>query len=261
MLATIALYDAGFKDSAPALLSLQNQTILKDIQVIWVEYYSKIYDRVEEFDFIKRIKLNNPIDKPYDISCCYNAALSEAKGKYFTLIDPCLWFPSNFLENIYSYHDHEVNKKVFTFNREARTRKTDPSLRFKLTDSNSNLNLIGIDYKLINTNKGCASTAETAMFLNIDGFDIIPHDTHLTDRNSLFLCLLRMKAKYSLSIDRLQDIAYHAYHPTSSKFPTAKKIINEYKALYSVGDIILPEKGLKWFIDNNNNNNNMEILK
>jgi len=247
MKATIALYDAGFKDSSPALLSLANQTILKDIQIIWVEYYDKVYTKVENFNFIKRIRLNNDINKPYDMGACYNAALSIAVGKYFTLIDPCLWFPPTFLENIYNYHN--INGNIFTFNYEARTRKTNPDLRHKLTETYFSV-LEGIGYKLIKTNRGCASTTETINLLGVDGFDIIPNDMHLTDRNTLFLCLLRMRAKYHISVSSLQDRAYHAYHPTGSTFPTDKKTINEYKSKYSLGNTIYPEKGLKWFTDN-----------
>ena len=49
---------------------------------------------------------------------CYNAGLSLAKGKYFMLVDHCLWFPPNTLEAIYNFH--EENPGSFTYNLERR---------------------------------------------------------------------------------------------------------------------------------------------
>jgi len=245
-LATIILYDAGFKDSAPALLSLANQTIIDSVQVIWIEYYKTIFPKVMEFDFITPTRLNMSLRQIFNISYCYNAGLMLAKGKYFTLIDPCLWFPPNFLELIYKYHEkHGPN--LFTYNHELRG--YDRSHRSILTKTcPPDLHKFFGEYKvpgrLKTNNLGCASTSLTRYFKEVNGFDIFDrHRNLLVDRNSLGLCVFRMVNKFGIDITVLPQVAYHSWHPVRgtkhTKLLQAK--LREYKENSSITQA---EKGL-----------------
>ena len=43
---TVVIFDGGYKESAPMLESLKNQTILDELQVLWIEMHCKIYKEV-----------------------------------------------------------------------------------------------------------------------------------------------------------------------------------------------------------------------
>ena len=252
--ATVILYDAGFKDSSPALHSLANQTILKDIQVIWVEYYDKIFPKVKEFDFITKVTLNmnNP---PYNIATCYNAGLLLAEGKYLTLIDPCLWFAPTFLENIYKSHIQSCDK-LFTYNREIRggdethasllTEKYHPRIWKSLGEP------LELGRKNVK-NWGCASTALTRFFKSVNGFDLFrPSDEGmLVDRNTLGLAILRIRNfRPELKVKRLSQLAYHPDHPRGEEIVAKGFLRNRFKSFSKNKEIIKAEGGLEYLKKN-----------
>ena len=228
---TAIVYDGGFKDSAPALQSLKNQTILNDVQVIWIEYYNKIFPPVKDYKFITTITLNlqgpksGPTKNYPDMSYCYNAGLSIAEGEYFILVDPCLWFPPNTLENIYKFH--KEHPQVFTFNHEMRGKNTNN--RHILTNQyfKDISKFKGDIVKVKKTNRGCMSCTRTEYYKGVDGFDSYP----VVLFNHLTLCLIRMKNKYHLKEVGLPQRVYHPFHPRTQKTTKEQgtKILNEYK--------------------------------
>jgi hypothetical protein len=206
---TVILYDGGFKDSAPALMSLQHQTILPDIQVLWIEYKDKVFSKVRDFPFVRPIKLNRR--GKTDNSYCYNTGLSMATGKLFVLVDPCLWMAPDTLENICGFHTK--HPRYFTYNQEARGKND--RLRFELTDKYyPTMNKFKSDtHKIKKGNVGCLSCAPTEFFWGVGGFDMF--NTVYT--NHLKLCSIRMQNKYGLKLKMLDQQVYHPFHPRGKK--------------------------------------------
>jgi len=238
---TIILYDGGFKDSAPALLSLKNQSILSDIEVIWIEYGNKIYNEVSKYDFIKRVKLG--MTKPIDISYCYNTGLSMATGKYFMLVDPCLYFKSDTLQKIYEYH--EKNENRFTWNKELRGNNIE--FRKELTTKyykDINPILLKDNLKLKNGNMGCMSCTLTSNYRDVNGFDTFDYPV----TNHLKLCMIRMMNKFGLQTEAIDHIVYHPFHPRGKKAnkDMMKRIVNSFKNKKTV----MAEKGLHYMKNN-----------
>jgi hypothetical protein len=253
-LATVILYDAGFKEDSPALHSLANQTILEDIQVIWIEYYDKILPKVKEFDFITKVTLN--MNSPaYNIASCYNAGLLLAKGKYFTLIDPCLWLPTNFLENIYSYHENSEDE-LFTFSPEVRGRDSDHAYLLTEEHHPNIWNSLGkpLEIGLKNMkNWGCASTALTESFRKVNGFDLFNESEEgmLVDRNTLALAIVRIRNLIpKLKIQRTGPLAYHPHHPRGEEMIAKGFLRNRFKDFSKNKEIIKAEKGLEYMNKN-----------
>ena len=228
---TVILYDAGFKKTAPALQSLNNQTLKNDCQFIWLELYDKVFSEVKKYNFIDIEILNKNPQVTKEISYCYNRGLDMAEGKYFVLCDPCLWLPEDCLEKIYDFHEN--NEKCFTFNHESRGRND--TIAVNLT-KNYILDAIGWYkddiFKIKRGNMGCMSTALTEYYRGVGGFDIVGKQV----TNHLKLCMIRMKNKYGLKDIGLDNMVYHPFHIRGKK--PEKVLMKEMVRKYKKGKII-----------------------
>lgn len=221
---TCILYDGGFKDSAPALQSLKHQTIIDDIQVIWIEYGKILYPQVKKFNFVEPIVLGRK--DSFDASVCYNIGLDKAEGDYFMLVDPCLWFSPDTIEHIVNYHKN--NKEIFTYNWEIRGKNK--KNRFLLTKKYmENVSSLKADFKKIKkTNRGCMSCTKTEYFKGVNGFDVL----HPPVTNGLTLCLIRIINKYKINVVGLEKKIYHPFHPRGKKADKErmKNLVNKFKS-------------------------------
>jgi hypothetical protein len=244
---TIMLFDGGYKDSAPALLCLAHQTILSDLQILWVEYYDAILSKVYEFDFITRVKLGIDRKALFNTAYCHNTGIKLAKSKYFVILDPCLWFSPDLFERIYNFR--EANQDVtFTYQREIRS--NDQKNRFFLTDNY--FSKIEDFYKrqwndqVIGKNFGCVSTFKTDQCRTVNGFDIFyTSDDKLVDRASVSLCLDRLKNKFGGRVIPLDPAVLHSWHPMEDA-PVNAAFMNGVEANYRAKGVTQAEKGLSY---------------
>ena len=218
--------------------------------MFWIEYYDTIYPKVDEFKFITKVKLNMNEKKLFNIAYCYNTGLMLAEGKYFTILDPCLWFPPDFFEKVYSFHE-ERKKSIFTHNLEIRSKNKD--YRFLLTENY--FSSLGDFYikkksdKIVKKNIGCCSTSLLKNYLEVDGFDIFESKDTLLDRSTLRLCMHRMINKLKIKRVPLKFPAFHSWHPTEED-PIDKKFIkNKLVQVMNNKGIVNAEKGLPYMRD------------
>jgi len=238
---TVILFDGGYKDAAPALLSLANQTILDDIQVLWVEFYDKVFGKVTDYPFVTQVKLNRPKGQPFHVSYCFNAGLLLAEGKYLCVVDPCLWFQPNVILRALTHH--RKNSNSFTSFIEARDRGGKiKDFRFRLEKEYfpvfSQYNVTRIKWHVRNTNRGCLPMFPTKMCRELNGFDIYHGGgmkgkiNDLCDRPSVGLCYWRMINKFNIKVVELKSLVYHAWHPTDKEVLNRgfnRKISKEYR--------------------------------
>lgn len=212
---TVVIYDAGFKETSPALETLANQTILEDLQIFWVDYSNKIFSKVFNYDFITPVVLNLPIIPKYkwDIAYCYNVGLWLANGEFICLMDPCLWGPPDAFERI--LEELQNNPYDFIYSIEHFSRYGGSNNAKILTDKyNSNINNIKkremqkkVKIKLDNT--GCMWTVRTEYAHEVGGFDILDDPPG----NSDTLCLNRMRNRFNIKSIAVNLPMYHPCHP------------------------------------------------
>jgi len=58
-----------------------------EFEVIWVEFYTKVPEHVRAQKNVKVVTLNNPDDKMYHSSYCFNRGIVEAKGELIVIPD------------------------------------------------------------------------------------------------------------------------------------------------------------------------------
>jgi cellulose synthase/poly-beta-1,6-N-acetylglucosamine synthase-like glycosyltransferase len=75
-----------------------------EFEVIWVEFYSKVPDAVRAQTTVRVITLDNPDDKTYHSSYCFNAGIGAATGELIVIPDADQIVKPDFLGKLYAIH-------------------------------------------------------------------------------------------------------------------------------------------------------------
>jgi hypothetical protein len=75
-----------------------------EFEVIWVEFYSKVPEHVRAQKNVKIVTLNNPENKMYHSSYCFNRGIIEAKGELIVIPDADQLVKPDFLSKLYAIH-------------------------------------------------------------------------------------------------------------------------------------------------------------
>ena len=76
----------------------------EEYEVIWVEFYSKVPESVRAQKKVKVITLNNPEERMYHSSWCFNKGIAEAKGDLIVIPDADQIVEANFLSSLLKIH-------------------------------------------------------------------------------------------------------------------------------------------------------------
>lgn len=242
---TVVLFDGSYKDTSPALESLANQTIIDDLQVLWVEFFRTPFAAVQHYDFITQVTLDHSTLVPFHVAYCLNVGLMLAECKYFVIVDPCLWIPPNTLENDLDFHE-STRDYTFTYHHERRGKSKDKHLALKdLNDYRAK----STDWELRKGNVGAMPMTYTALIKAVNGYDIFTSGrtagkhNDMSDRPSPGLCYWRLNNGFNLrTVVREQEI-YHPWHPTSGE-AYDRKSNRDRSRVVKDGDIVQAYKGL-----------------
>jgi hypothetical protein len=251
---TVLVYDAGYKDSSPALLALKNQTMFDDLKIFWVEYYDKIYDGALSCDYVTKIKLNFPKKALYNVGYCYNTGLMLSEGGLFTILDPCLWFPKDCFERIYKCHQENPNS--FTYNWEQYGTQMQDRFDLSRQTVDSIEELGTLTGRLKSGNLGCLSTYRRKKLLDINGFDVFKRsdpeykdNKALVDRGLVSMAVERLITKHNIKKCRVNSTAYHAAHPKYDDVPKGaynRKPIKAIMSALKTGNVTRARRGVSF---------------
>ena len=87
----------------------------EEYEVIWVEFYSKVPESVRAQKKVKVITLNNPDDKMYHSSWCFNKGIAEAKGDLIVIPDADQIVEPNFLSSLLKIHSNYDRLVVYPY--------------------------------------------------------------------------------------------------------------------------------------------------
>ena len=86
-----------------------------EFEVIWVEFYSTVPDAVRAQTTVKVITLDNPDDKTYHASYCFNAGIAAATGELIVIPDADQIVKPDFLGKLYAIHSAYDRLVVYAY--------------------------------------------------------------------------------------------------------------------------------------------------
>jgi hypothetical protein len=114
---SVVMVDGSFRENFNIIDSLKSQTFPKeDFEVLWVEYYSVVNNRLKGKDGIRIITLGNPSDKEYHSSYCFNEGIRQSKGEVLVIPDADVLVEPTFLETLWKEHQ-SCNQLAMYFHR------------------------------------------------------------------------------------------------------------------------------------------------
>lgn len=88
---------------------------INEFEVIFVEFYTKVPDHVREQKNVKVITLDNPDDRIYHSSFCFNRGIIEAKGDIIIIPDADTIVRPDFLSGIFAIHAAYENLALYCY--------------------------------------------------------------------------------------------------------------------------------------------------
>lgn len=114
---SVVMVDGSFRESFHVIDSLNNQTLPKeDYELIWVEYYDDVKKDLREKSGLRIITLDNPAEKEYHSSYCFNEGIMQSRGEVLVIPDADVMVEPSFLETIWKEHQ-SCDRLVMYFHR------------------------------------------------------------------------------------------------------------------------------------------------
>ncbi len=102
---SVVMVDGGFRENFHVIDSLRHQTFPRaDFEVIWVEFYSSINDRLKEKEGVRFVTLSHSPDVEYHSSYCFNEGIRQSKGEVLVIPDADVLVEPTFLESVWKEH-------------------------------------------------------------------------------------------------------------------------------------------------------------
>lgn len=102
---SVVMVDGSFRENFHIIDSLKSQTYPKeDYEVLWVEFYAAVNDRLKENDGLRIITLGNSSNLEYHSSYCFNEGIRLSRGEVLVIPDADVMVEPTFLETVWKEH-------------------------------------------------------------------------------------------------------------------------------------------------------------
>jgi hypothetical protein len=102
---SVVMIDGQFRENTFGAEYFSKQDFpANEFEVIWVEFYSKVPEHVRVQKNVKVVTLNNPDDKMYHSSYCFNRGIVEATGELIVIPDADQIVKPDFLSKLFAIH-------------------------------------------------------------------------------------------------------------------------------------------------------------
>lgn len=130
MRVSVVMIDGQFREHTFGAEYFSKQDF-PDLEVIWVEFYSKVPEHVRAQKNVKVITLNNPDDKMYHSSFCFNRGIVEATGELIVIPDADQVVKPDFIRQLDAIHGQYEKLVVYAYRYDEVEKGQLQSLDFK----------------------------------------------------------------------------------------------------------------------------------
>jgi len=232
------MIDGGFREHFHTIRFLSKQTLpISNYEIIWVEYYRKVADELSACDGVMTIKLDNPPNKEYHSSYCFNAGIEASKGEIIVIPDADIAMEKSFLTSIIKEHEACEKLAMYHYRLDEPKEKHNKVHSYTLDHLRKNAQLNNA------TNYGGCLSVRKKWLLEINGYDQDPEFSSGFHANGLdvYTRLKNLGLHVSWNPD---EFIYHPWHPStlaqSDKYQRQHSIINKRQLNLSY----LPNYGL-----------------
>jgi hypothetical protein len=113
---SVIMVDGGFRESTYGAEYFSRQDFPEnDFEVLWVEFYSRVPGSVTEQHKVRVLTLNNPPDREYHSSYCFNKGIESARGELIVIPDADQIVKPDFLEKLWEMHSRFGDLVIYTY--------------------------------------------------------------------------------------------------------------------------------------------------
>ena len=110
------MVDGGFRENTYGAKYFSEQDFPEDdFEVFWVEFYSRVPNSVSAQHKVQVLTLNNPLDKEYHSSFCFNKGIESAQGELIVIPDADLIVKPEFLSKLWEMHARYEDLVIYPY--------------------------------------------------------------------------------------------------------------------------------------------------
>ena len=245
MLISVIFWDAAFREHTHTIDIFAAQKFsYGDFEIIWVDFYNSsrgVEQKVNIYENVRLIKLQNPSSQPWHLGKCVNAGVKVSSGDLLIIPDGDIAAEHDFLDHVWIQHQR-VQDLVLYYKR------FDEPQEVSCEISRTSLLHLKDKSKLTNgTNYGGCLTLRRQTFNDIGGY--VEHSAFSNAGTNGLETYTRLR-NYGAPIRWAHDkFIYHPWHQNTST-PHEKNNLNILRFMALQYNWIIPHAGLEqsWII-------------
>lgn len=113
---SVVMIDGSFRDHTYSAKYFCEQDFPKEeYEVIWVEYYANAAEGLHDIDGLTIVTLDNPEDKEYHSSYCFNEGIRRGQGELIVIPDADQIVEPDFLSRLWELHQKDDELVIYPY--------------------------------------------------------------------------------------------------------------------------------------------------